>query len=314
MSTAVKAQKFCGRAFSADEILLIQEVIATCGGISRSELAQTVCELLDWKRLGGGLKARECKDLLEKLEEKGVLKLPEKRKTGNSGSHKFKVERKGMEEDDGYYSKLTGSVEQFTPLDVQLVKNRKQRDIFRELLGRYHYLGYAMPFGARLQYLVYVTRPGCELVGCVQFSSPAWRMKVRDKWIGWDEETRAVNLQQIVNNSRFLVLARIKNLASSTLSAVFARLGQDWQEQYGITPVLAETLVDEKRYHGGCYRAANWIELGKTTGRGRMDRERKRYGAEVKKVLVYPLVKNARQRLTHRNREQSVCRSGRLHF
>jgi hypothetical protein len=122
-------------------------------------------------------------------------------------------------------------------------------------------------------------------------------MKARDKWIGWDDDTRAAVLQQVVNNSRFLVLAQIRNLASSMLSAVHGRLVNDWRTQYGVSPVLVETLVDRKRYHGGCYRAANWIELGETSGRGRMDRDGKRHGAEVKKMLVYPLVKNVQQRL-----------------
>jgi hypothetical protein len=289
MQTAIKPQIFCGRNFSAEDLLMIQEVVNTCGGISRYELAHTICELLEWKRPGGGLKARECKDLLEILEEKKVLELPEKRKTGYIGSQKFKEET----QEEVPYSGLTGSVEEFSPMDVQLIKTRKQRD----LLSRYHYLGYATPFGARLQYLVHVTRPRREVVGCLQFSSPAWRMKSRDQWIGWDDDTRAAGLQQVVNNSRFLVLAQIRNLASSMLSAVLDRLVDDWQAQYGVSPVLVETLVDQKRYHGGCYRAANWIELGETSGRGRMDRAGKRHGAEVKKLLVYPLVKNVQQRL-----------------
>jgi hypothetical protein len=289
MQTAIKPQIFCGRNFSAEDLLMIQEVVNTCGGISRYELAHTICELLEWKRPGGGLKARECKDLLKILEEKKVLELPEKRKTGYIGSQKFKEET----QEEVPYSGLTGSVEEFSPMDVQLIKTRKQRD----LLSRYHYLGYATPFGARLQYLVHVTRPRREVVGCMQFSSPAWRMKSRDQWIGWDDDTRAAGLQQVVNNSRFLVLAQIRNLASSMLSAVLDRLVDDWQAQYGVSPVLVETLVDQKRYHGGCYRAANWIELGETSGRGRMDRAGKRHGAEVKKLLVYPLVKNVQQRL-----------------
>ena len=294
MQKTIKQLRFCGRDFSADELSMVQEVVTTCGSISRTELAHTVCELLEWKLPRGGLKARECKDLLERLANKGVLELPEKKHAGYTGPQKFKEEITS----DKPYSMLSGSVEEFGPLDVQRVRNREQRDLFRDLLSRYHYLGYAMPFGARLQYLVHVTRPRSEVVGCIQFSSPAWRMKARDQWIGWNDERRAAALQQVVNNSRFLVLASIRNLASSMLSASLDCLKSDWQEQYGVTPLLVETLVDQKRYHGGCYRSANWIELGKTSGRGRMDRAGKRHGAEVKTILVYPLVKNARHRLT----------------
>ena len=178
-------------------------------------------------------------------------------------------------------------------MDVHLVQSRQQRLLFKELVSRYHYLGYAMPYGARLQYLVYVSRPRREVVGCVQFSSPAWRMKVRDQWIGWDDATRKLRLQHVVNNSRLLVVARIRNLASTLLSCVLRRLPCDWQRQYGVQPWLVETLVDRQRFHGGCYRAANWIVLGQTSGRGRMDRSHQRHGAQIKTVLVYPLVKDA---------------------
>ena len=294
MQTATDQQRFCGREFSAQEVSLIQEVVETCAGISRLELAHTVCELLEWKRPGGGLKARECRDLLERLESQGVLTLPEKKSCGSSKPRKLIAPA----EQGQVHSQLTGSVEEFAPLDVELVENRQQRQLFRELLSRYHYLGYAMPYGARLQYLVYVSRPRREVVGCVQFSSPAWRMKVRDQWIGWDDATRKLRLQHIVNNSRLLVVARIRNLASMALSRVLKRLRVDWMRQYGVDPWLLETLVDRQRFYGGCYRAANWTVLGETSGRGRMDRANKRHGAQVKTILVYPLVKNARRRLT----------------
>jgi hypothetical protein len=276
-------------------VLLIQEVVETCVGISRLELAHTVCELLEWKRPGGGLKARECRDLLERLESQGVLTLPDKKTCGSSNPRK----RIAPAEEGQAHSELTGSVEEFAPLDVQLVESRQQRLLFRELLSRYHYLGYAMPYGARLQYLAYVSRPQCEVVGCVQFSSPAWRMKARDQWIGWDDATRKLRLQHIVNNSRLLVVARIRNLASMALSCALKRLRADWRRQYGVDPWLVETLVDRQRFYGGCYRAANWTVLGETSGRGRMDRTHQRQGVQVKTVLVYPLVKNARRRLTN---------------
>ncbi len=118
-------------------------------------------------------------------------------------------------------------------------------------------------------------------------------MRARDEWIGWPETRRKVALQQVVNNSRFLVLARIQNLASMILSCTLRELRSDWERQYGLKPLLVETLVDRQQFHGGCYRASNWSELGETTGRGRMDRANKRHGAQLKIILVYPLVKDA---------------------
>lgn len=285
----IKQQTFSGRTFTGKEIALIKEVVATCGSISRRELAHTVCELLEWKRPNDRLKARECTDFLEILEAKGDLTLPEKKQKTKVVSHKIIPQTPCKQP----HSTLRGSVEEFTPLEIQRVQNREQRDLFKELIGRHHYLGYAMPFGARLQYLIYVNRPHREIVGCIQFSSPAWRMRARDEWIGWTDERRKVALQKVVNNSRFLILAPIQNLASMILSCSLRELRDDWKRQYGLKPMLVETLVDRQQFHGGCYRASNWIELGKTTGRGRMDRFGKRHGADVKTILVYPLEKDA---------------------
>jgi hypothetical protein len=293
MGKTMKQQRFCGREFTAEEVSVVQEVVETCSGISRKELAFTVCELLEWKRASGGLKARECRDLLERLENQGIITLPAKKNTGAG------TPRKSIRPAGEYPIKreLTGSVEAFTPIEIDLVERVEQRQMFKDLISRYHYLGYAMPYGARLQYLCYVSRPGREVVGCLQFSSPAWRMKVRDQWIGWDDVTRGQRLQHVVNNSRFLILGNIRNLASTLLSCVLKALSKDWQRRYGIEPYLVETLVDQKRFYGGCYRASNWQVLGETSGRGRMDRANQRHGAAVKTVLVYPLVKDAPQRL-----------------
>ena len=294
----LKQQTFCGREFTGEEISLIQEIVGTCGGISRRELAHTVCELLEWKRPNNRLKARECSDFLELLESRGALVLPEKQQKRQNTSHKIVPEMPCGQPD----STLSGSVEEFTPLEVLRVQNRAQRDLFKKLIGRYHYLGYAMPYGARIQYLVYVNRPHREVVGCIQFSSPAWRMRARDEWIGWTDERRKVALQQVVNNSRFLVLVPIQNLASKILSCTLRELRSDWEQQYGLKPLLVETLVDRQKFHGGCYRSSNWIELGATTGRGRMDRANKLHGAQVKTILVYPLVKNAARQLREGNK------------
>lgn len=289
----LQEQRFCGRLFTVQDVSLIQEVVSTCKGISRMEMANTVCELLEWKRAGGGLKARECRDLLERLESQGVLTLPAKKSASHPGPRKSYTPEPG----DRPYSSLCGSIEAFAPVEIDPVVTGEQRRLFRDLVSRYHYLGYAMPYGARLQYLVYANRPRREVVGCVQFSSAAWRMKARDQWIGWDDAQRRAGLQRIVNNSRLLALARIRNLASMMLACAVRRLPEDWEVRYGLRPLLVETLVDRQRFYGGCYRAANWIELGQTSGRGRMDRANQRHGLAIKTVLVYPLVRNVAARL-----------------
>ena len=294
----VAATRFSGRAFSVKELTLIREIVQDCSGLSRMELARTVCELLRWRRPNGALKARECREFLERLEARGALVLPGKRQGRAIGSV-TRVPRTAAGEPG---RPLVGTVRDVAPVQVELVRERAERLLFRELVGRYHYLGHTVPFGAHLRYLVFASHPERAVVGCVQFSSPAWRMAARDHWIGWDDTTRAKHLQRVVNNSRFLLLpwVAVRNLASAVLARSLAQLVVDWPHHYGIEPCLVETLVDSRRYHGGCYRAANWIALGQTSGRGRMDRHRRREGEAPKTILVYPLVRDATRRLRER--------------
>ncbi len=284
-----------GRMFTASEIALIGEVVATCRGLSRKELANTVGELLDWRRPNGSLKQPECLQLLERLEGQGVVALPAKRQTKPIGSATSIPRTEAGQAGEP----LTGPLAEFGPVSIERVVDTQARRRFRELIDRHHPLGYKVPFGAHLEYLVWIQRPEPAVAGCLQFSSAAWRIQARDRWIGWDDATRARHLQQVVNNSRFLVLpwVHIKNLASATLAQAMRCLPSDWRAQYGITPLLVETFVDAVLYSGGCYRAANWMEVGQTSGRGRDDRQHLRHGAEPKRVLVYPLRRDARERL-----------------
>ena len=191
---------------------------------------------------------------------------------------------------------LSGPLEAFAPVSLERISNAGARQRFRELVDRYHPLGYKIPFGGHLEYLVWISQPVPTVVGGLQFSSAAWRIEVRDQWIGWDDATRVRHLPQVVNNSRFLLApwVHVKNLASATLARVLRRLPADWQAQYGVTPLLVETFVDPAQYSGTCYRAANWVELGETSGRGRDDGQHRRHGARPKRVFMYPLRREAR--------------------
>jgi len=287
--------RFLGEEVSPSQLATIREVVALYRGLSRMELAATVCELLGWQRASGGVKARECREWLEKLDREGRLVLPAKRQGRPMGS-KTSVPRTAAGD---LRDEVTGSVGDVAPVVVEPVVDAAGRRRFRELVGRYHYLGHAVPYGAHLRYLIFGARPAPEVLACLQFSSAAWRMAARDHWIGWDDATRRRNLARVVSNSRFLILpwVRVRNLASTILSLATRRLGTDWWERYGIEPLLVETLVDASRFWGGCYRASNWLELGTTTGRGRMDRHHQREGAAPKRLFVQPLVREARRRL-----------------
>ncbi len=170
------------------------------------------------------------------------------------------------------------------PLRVERVGEPAQRLLSGSWWAATTTSGAPSPSARTWAILVFASRPARAVVGCLQFSNPAWRMAVRDRWVGWDDATRARNLQRVVNNSRFLLLpwVAVKNLASAVLARGLGRLAADWPRRYRLEPWLVETLVDPRRHHGGSYRAANWVALGATTGRGRMDR----YGRQRSRVTL----------------------------
>lgn len=290
--------RFLGHRIQREDLKLIQEVVASCEGLSRMEMARTVCELLGWKRRSESLKARECREFLEKLDRRGLVALPEKR-AGRPVGRRTQVP---MTERGEAGRPVRGTARDLGRLEIERVETGETRGLFRELVGRYHYLGHAVPFGAHLRYLIYAHLPERTVLGCIQFSSAAWRIAVRDKWIGWEPSARIRNLSHVVNNSRFLVLpwVTVRNLASRILSEAAQRMAVDWSRSYRVEPLLMETLVDPTRYRGTCYRAANWIELGQTRGLGRGDRRRVGQPVAPKMVLVYPLVADATEQLRER--------------
>ena len=286
--------RFCGRAFTGQELELIGEIVRDCMGLAVTEIARTVCELLEWKRANGRLKDQECRQLLEHLCTQGWLILPALRNSGPRGPRQIQLSAASAPQ-----TSVEGSAGDFEPLEFEIVENRKQSQLWTELIERHHYLRYRVPVGANLRYLVR-SEPGAgSVLACLLWSSPAWKMAARDQWIGWNAEQRVRHLPWIVNNSRFLVLpwVRVKGLASKILAQSARQLPTDWDRRYGYRPLLLETLVDAQRFRGTCYRAANWIRVGQTQGRGRMDREHRAEGLAVKDIYVYPLVRDARQRL-----------------
>jgi hypothetical protein len=287
-------ETFCGQPISTQQLAELTEIIETFPKLSRTELANTVCEIFSWKRPTGKLKSVECRQFLEYLDDKGTIKLPACRKQyAKKGTAKIQQTSKA-----DIQPTVSTKLKNLWPIRLTRVDNQEQRQLWYEYIDRYHYLGYQLPFGAQLRYFIESGRTD-EILGCFQFSSPAWKMAPRDRWIGWSDEERKVNLQKIVNNSRFLILpwVKVKNLASTLLSLAVKSVPDDWQDAYGYRPVLMETLVDQKRYKGTCYKAANWIHVGETTGRGRMDRNYARQGAAVKEIYVYPLSSRFRQEL-----------------
>jgi hypothetical protein len=287
--------KYFGREITVEELELIKEIVNGFGSLSVSEISRTVSELLEWKRPSGGLKSHECRQMLEEMRDEGMFRLPEVRGAGARGPRIVKETVRGESQ-----AEINGRAGEFEPLELRKVKARSEESrLWRELVNRYHYLGYRAAVGASLRYLVYSGQRGGEVLGCLLWTSPAWKIEARDQWIGWEDEVRSRNLQLIVSNSRFLILpwVRVEHLASKILGRSARQVPEDWERMYGYRPLLLETMVDTSRYRGTCYRAANWIGLGKTKGRGRMDRDHVADGRAEKMVYVYPLHGNAKERL-----------------
>jgi hypothetical protein len=283
---------FCGKPVSDEAWDVLCEIVESCG-LSRHELAATICEALAWTRPNGRLKTRECYEYLELLEGKGLITLPARRQQRPRGATSIVYTDAGREQ-----ALREGTLSEVAPVTLGLASSGEDRALWRELIERYHYLGHKVAYGAYLRYLAWISKPRRELAGCLQFSSAARRLVARDRYIGWDDATRQQNLPRVVSNSRFLILPwlQIKGLASHVLSLAARVMRDDWHEAYGTTPVLLETFVERARFDGTCYRAANWVELGATAGRGRMDRHTRRV-EPVKTCLVYPLVRDFRRRL-----------------
>jgi len=288
------SETFCGQVIKQDQINEIAMIVDTFPKLTRTELANTICELFEWKRPTGKLKTVECRQFLERLDARGIIKLPDcQTKYANRAT--FSVDKTESSDTQAILSVKIGAL---SPIQLSRVKNYAERQLWYEYMDRYHYLGYRLPFGAQLRYFIQ-SGMSRALLGCLQFSSPAWKMAARDRWIGWRDEERKRNLQKIINNSRFLIFpwVRVKNLASSVLAVAVKTVPADWCERYGYRPVLMETLVDQSQFKGTCYKAANWVNVGQTTGRGRMDRQNKRKGMAIKDIYIYPLSKRFRQEL-----------------
>lgn len=248
--------------------------------ISRRRLSLRICEWMDWRSPGGKFREMSCRKALLELERRGAFKLPVK---------------PSLERACGLFERKSASVSDLLTIEcgldelgsVELVTVRGgggNSRIWNALLDRHHYLGSGPLCGAQIRYLIWSERFGC--LGGLSFSASAWQVRVRDEHIGWGEEAQRHNRQLVVNNSRFLIPPQVKvpNLASHILSCSIKRLADDWQTLYGYRPILLETFVERGRFSGACYRAANWIHVGATTGRGRQDT-----GTTKKDVYLYGL-------------------------
>ena len=289
--------RYRGRVITAREVEFIRQWIAEHPGANRRQLSLQLCEVWGWRQANGALRDMVCRGLLLELERAGRVKLPPA-----SHVHRNPSTRHGLEGVKTLTpplldtTPLESPLGALRPLEIQPVRRTADEPLFNYLVAEYHPLGYTRPVGEHLKYLVYAAgRP----IACLAWLSAPRHLGARDRFIGWSAETRRRNLRFLAYNPRYLILpwVHVKLLASHILGQMARRIAADWERVYGHSIYFLETFVDPERYRGTCYRAANWVVLGRTTGRGK-NCPNQRPNRSIKEVLGYPLTPRFRELLT----------------
>jgi len=282
--------RVCGRTLSEADLAAIRGEIALADPPNRAEIARRVCRRLDWRNAKGEGKLMSARVGLLRLHRSGLIELPEATTRNNNGLPLKHGPKRWPEE-----RAFSGSVGALSGLRLSPVAEKERSRLWNGLIDRYHYLGYSPLPGAQVRYLIESEQ---GLLGALGFGAAAWKVAARDRWIGWERETRETHLGRVLNNARFLLLPwiRVRNLASRVLALAARQVGEDFAERYGERPVLLETFVETPRFRGTCYRAANWQYLGCTQGRGKCDVAH-RAALPRKDIYVYPLSTDFRRAL-----------------
>jgi hypothetical protein len=279
-----------GRRISALELGQVRQLLADHPDWNRRRLSVHLAAAWNWRNAAGQLKDMAARTFMLKLEQRALITLPPRRRVPSSrmGQKRMPGLELPIAQEPLQQPLATLLPLQFT--EVSSPTGAAQRPVFEALLHQHHYLSYRSPVGQNLQYLVFDchARP----VACVLWSAPAWQCASRDQYVGWDGATRAQHLHWVANNTRFLIppWVRVPHLASHVLGQMARRLSRDWQRKYGHPIHLLETFVQTDRFAGTCYRAANWVCVGRTKGRSRQDRpDGTHHHVPLKDVYLYAL-------------------------
>jgi len=286
-----EVQRIQGRLIHPEDIEHIQALLRDNPGWHRTRLSRELCREWNWVDAIGRLKDMACRTLLLKLHRRGSITLPPR--AGASVNHRRSKAFQFVLHDA---TPITSSLKRLRPIRLVHAEKGSTAALWQTLLSKYHYLGFTTRVGRSISYLAldYSQRP----VGCLLFGAAAWTIAPRDRFIGWSKMQRETNLAKIANNMRFLIppWVHVPHLASHLLALATNQLKTDWPRKYGFALCLLETFVDTSRFQGTCYRAANWLYVGHTTGRTRNDRYNT-IRQPPKAVYLYPLLKNYRQEL-----------------
>jgi hypothetical protein len=279
------------RRLTEPDIAFIRELIAAHPAASRRQLSTKLCQAWNWVQANGALRDMVCRGLMLELHRAGLIELPPiVKRPPNPLARRIRPVRVEVDTQP-----LHARLNEIGALRLCQVRRTPEEALFNSLLEQYHYLGYTQPVGEQLKYLVYANeRP----IACLAWSSAPRHLGSRDRFIGWSAEARRKNIRLLAYNSRYLILpwVRVPHLASHLLGRMARSVPQDWESQYGHPVYYLETFIDPQRFCGTCYQAANWIRLGRTTGRGKDDSTGKP-NRPLKEILGYPLVKDFRHRL-----------------
>jgi len=277
--------RYSGRDFTPKELKQIRSLIKQNPGFNRMRLSKEVCQMFQWLKPDGNLKDMSCRVAMLRMQKDGAIVLP-------PPSHaKGTVKKIEFTSATDPQSPVVCPVNELPPLYLQMI-SKSTSALWNEYIERYHYLGFTPLPGAQLRYFIIA---GKQIVALMGFGAAAWQTAPRDQFIEWSHDQRKRNLPFVTNNARFLILPwiRSKNLASKILSLTARQLPNDWEKKYNIRPVLLESFVQKNLFTGTCYKAANWIKLGQTKGRGKLGASGK-ISVPIKDIWVYPLNKKFR--------------------
>lgn len=283
--------RYRGRPVTAADVRFINELISRHAGESRRRLSARLCEAWEWRQPNGALRDMVARGLMLALWRAGHIELPQiRQRPCNPLVSRVRPETVGVDR-----TPVCTSLRELGPLEFRQVRRRPEERLFNSLLHQHHYLGYTQPVGEHLKFMVYAgTRP----VALFAWSSAARHLGPRDRYLGWAPQLRRQNIRYLAYNTRYLIpgWVQVPHLASHLLSRMARMLPGEWEKVYGHAVYFAETFVDTTRHRGTCYRAANWIVLGRTQGRGKDDLTH-RPNRTLKEVLGLPLIADFRERL-----------------